>query len=279
MAHDHPDGRAMQCMEIRGGIRAVEETVATPGLDAWVYSRPHEGADTGGDVYYLSLCGGGVITRLIVADVSGHGAAVAEFSGSLRALVRKNINAKSQERLVRALNRQFAELAQLRRFATAVVATYLATRCRLTVCNAGHPRPLWFRAETGEWGPMDRRVGEPGNLPLGLDDETPYHQFAVSLGLGDLVLFYTDALIEAADPSGRMLGEEGLLAIARALDPSDPGRLGPALLEAVDRHRGGRPAGDDTTLVALRHNAQGPRRLSIGEKVDVYAKVFGLKGY
>src|SRR5262249_21245510 len=120
---------------------------------------------------------------------------------------------------------------------------------------------------------------EPGNLPLGLDDETPYHQFAVSLGLGDLVLFYTDALIEAADPSGRMLGEEGLLAIARALDPADPGRLGPALLEAVDRHRGGRPADDDTPLVALRHNAQGPRHLSIGEKVDVYAKVFGLKGY
>ncbi|MCA1686587.1 MAG: hypothetical protein LC745_11560, partial [Planctomycetia bacterium] len=85
---DHPDGRSMHCMEIRGGSQAVEEAVTTPGIDAWVFSHPHEGADSGGDVHYLSLCGGGVITRLILADVSGHGAAVAEISKSLRALMR-----------------------------------------------------------------------------------------------------------------------------------------------------------------------------------------------
>jgi serine phosphatase RsbU (regulator of sigma subunit) len=267
-------------MEIEGGSHAVEEAVATPGLDAWVYSRPYEGATAGGDVHYLSLCGGGVITRLIVADVSGHGAAVAEFSASLRTLMRRNINSKSQTRLVRALNRQFAELAQLRRFATAVVATYLATRRTLTVCNAGHPRPLWYRAAEASWTAMDRQVGEPGagaNLPLGLDDETPYDQFAVTLGRGDRVIVYTDALIEAADGAGRLLGEEGLLAIARGLDMSDPKSAGPALLAAVDRHREGRPADDDVTLLLLHHNAGGPRRLSVGQKLDVYAKVFGLK--
>src|SRR3954453_512352 len=85
----HPDGRSMHCMEIRGGSQAVEEAVTTPGLDAWISSRPHEGADSGGDVHYVSLCGGGVITRLIVADVSGHGKAVAECSASLRAMMRK----------------------------------------------------------------------------------------------------------------------------------------------------------------------------------------------
>ena len=41
--------------------------------------------------------------------------------------MRRNINKKSQKRLVHALNRQFTELAQLQRFATAIVATYLAT--------------------------------------------------------------------------------------------------------------------------------------------------------
>jgi phosphoserine phosphatase RsbU/P len=274
-------GRALHCMEIRGGNGVVEEAVATPGLDAWVYSRPHEGAAGGGDVHYVSLCGGGVITRLIVADVSGHGAAVAEVSTTLRALFRENINRKSQTRLVRALNRQFTALAQLQRFATAVVATYLATRKRLSVCNAGHPRPLWYRAEAGEWAVLTRGSGEPDeaapNLPLGLDEETAYDQFAVPLGRGDVVLFFTDALTEAADPAGRMLGEGGLLALARGLDMADPRGVGPALLAGVERHRGGHPADDDVTLLALHHNAGGPRRLSIGEKLDVYAKVFGLK--
>jgi serine phosphatase RsbU (regulator of sigma subunit) len=265
-------------MEIRGGSQAVEESFAMPGLDAWVYSRPYEGADEGGDLHYLSVCGGGVITRLVVADISGHGATAADFSSSLHALMRKNINTKSQTGLVRSLNQQFAEMAQSRRFATAVIATYLATHQKLTVCNAGHPRPLWFRSQSERWSVLE---GDSplGNLPLGVDDESPYTQFSVVLGPGDIVLFYTDALTEAADAASSMLGEEGLLNLARSHDPADPGRLGSALLAGVAEHRGGRPADDDVTLLILHHNAGGPRRLSIGEKLDVYAKVLGLKHY
>src|SRR5690349_19404791 len=107
MSLDAVDRHTMQCMEIWGGSDAVETSLISPGLDTWVYSRPFEGADEGGDVYYVSLCGGGIITRLIVADVSGHGAEVSEVSRALRTLMRQNINNKSQARLVKALNRQF----------------------------------------------------------------------------------------------------------------------------------------------------------------------------
>jgi serine phosphatase RsbU (regulator of sigma subunit) len=148
-------------------------------------------------------------------------------------------------RLVRALNREFAALAELRRFATAVVATYLASHDRLTVCNAGHPRPLYYRATTREWMLLTGSVGAPDaggtNLSLGVDDESPYEQFAIPLGRGDLVVVYTDALTGANDPAGQMLGEPGLLAVARGLAPGDPLRVGPALLDGVARHRAGRP--------------------------------------
>ncbi len=269
----------MRCMEIQGGSNAVDEFVSTPGLEAWIYSLPYEGAERGGDLHYVSVCGGGVITRLIIADVSGHGAKVAEFSAWLRTLMKKNINRKSQTGFVDKLNRQFAELAQMQRFATAVVATYLATKRRLTVCNAGHPRPLWYQAKTGTWGLLDQEVSEPGNLPLGIDDETAYHQFAVNLGRGDLVVFYTDALSEASDASGTMLTEEGLLDIARSLKIEEPQRVGSAMITRIREHRGGLPLDDDTTLIVLFHNAGGPRRLSLAEKLDVYAKVFGLKAH
>ena len=89
-------------MEIWGGIEPVEPTRPTPGLDLWVFSRPFQGDEQGGDVYYVTLCGGGLITRIVVADVSGHGASVAEFSSSLRTLLRKNINQKSQKTAGRA---------------------------------------------------------------------------------------------------------------------------------------------------------------------------------
>ncbi len=255
--------------------------MTTPGLDAWVFSRPFQGDEQGGDVYYVTLCGGGLITRTVVADVSGHGASVAEFSLALRAIVRRNINQKSQRRLVQQLNRQFAEMAEMRRFATALVATYLATTNRLSVCNAGHPRPLYRRATEGEWSllsPSDTDA-HSGNLPLGLDEETRYQTFDVDLGRGDLVVFYTGALIEAADGDGRLLGESGLLESARqvALTDASPAAFGSALLEAVASHRGHRSADDDMTLVVVHHNAEDSPRLSVAQKLDVYAKVFGLK--
>ncbi len=267
----------MQCMEIFGGTSARDERVSTPGLDAWIFSLPYEGATDGGDVHYVSLCGGGVITRLIVADVSGHGAEVAEVAGGLRSLMRRNINSKDQTRLVRALNRQFSALAQLRRFATAVVATYLATSRTITVCNAGHPRPLWFDARNASWGILDADLATSGNLPLGIDDDSPYRQFRVTLGPGDLLVFYTDALVEARDGDGPLLGEEGLLEMARGLSTTDPALVGRGLLQGTERRRGGKPDDDDSTLIVVRHTAEGPRKLSLGEKLDVYGKVFGLK--
>ena len=180
------------------------------------------------------------------------------------------------------LNRQFADMADMQRFATALMITYLASTDRLSICNAGHPRPLFYHSSENKWSVLAPRAGardDAGNLPLGLDEATLYQTFDLTLGPGDLAVFYTDALTEAADPSGKLLGEAGLIAVASELDlaTSSPATIGAALLSAVARHRGPACAEDDVTMIVLHHNAAGPRRLSVAQKVDVYAKVFGLK--
>jgi len=73
-----------------------------------------------------------------------------------------------------------------------------------------------------------------------------------------------------------MLGERGLLAVARELDPGDPrqGRSGPARRRRPPPRR---PADDDVTVLVLHHNAGPTPRMSVGQKLDVYAKAFGLK--
>ena len=71
---------SMTCMEIWGGNKATFRNVTLPGLGAWVYSRPYQQAESGGDVYYVSNCATGRITRLMLADVSGHGSAVAKIA-------------------------------------------------------------------------------------------------------------------------------------------------------------------------------------------------------
>jgi serine phosphatase RsbU (regulator of sigma subunit) len=241
-------------MEIWGGNRAADAGVSTPGLDLWVYSRPHEHAAGGGDVHYVSLCDDGAITRFILADISGHGASVDRLARSLRDLMRRNINRKSQGRLIKALNREFATLAQMNHFATAVVGTYLTSGDTLTVANAGHPRPFWWHADSGEWTILsDETV--TGNLPLGIDELTPSSHVQMNLSKGDLALFYTDALIESTDPFGKALGEAGLFELVRKLDPTVPTAFPAALISSLDRCRNGKPADDDLTFLFLHHNA------------------------
>lgn len=271
---------SLNCMEIRGGSARVEHALATPGLEGWITSLPFEGAERGGDVHYVSLCGGGVVTRIVVADVSGHGEAAAATAKELRSLVRKFINTKGQRRLVASLNRKFGELAKLDWFATAVVATYLADRDRLSICNAGHPRPLYYQSQAREWRPLSQAsLSEAAaeNLPLGIDDDSRYDLFHIKLSPGDYVVIYTDALVEAHPEGGAPLGEEGLLALARETPLLDPERFGAALLESVRGFRGGAALDDDVTLLVLKHTGSASPRLSIKQKLDVYAKVFGLK--
>src|ERR1700709_605537 len=118
------DSQYMQCMEVWGGNQLVDSGVVMAGLDAWVFSRPHGHSANGGDVYYVSSCATGRITRLLVADVSGHGSAVGGIAGSLRGLMRKYVNYIDQTRFVREMNTQFSAMADFGGFATALVTTF-----------------------------------------------------------------------------------------------------------------------------------------------------------
>lgn len=266
-------------MEIWGGNETIDDAISTPGIDAWVYSRPYKGERAGGDVHYVSMCGSGRIARFVVADVSGHGAMVAEVARTLRGLMRRNINTLDNTRFTRALNEAFQMDATGGKFATAVLATYFAPTDELILVNAGHPRPMFYSAATGRWRSLAEKDGadkSASNLPLGIIDPTDFSQFAVRLSRGDLVLIHTDGLIEAKSPSGEMLGEQGLLSLLGGLDAARPDRLIPGLLDAIERYQGGAAIGDDVTCVLLHHNAADVPRYTLGEYARSLAKMVGL---
>ena len=256
-AHKH-----LQCMEIWGGNRFVESSVELPGLDAWVYSRPHGGDKGGGDVHYVSSCASGMIARVLVADVSGHGAKVSETAKRLRQLMRRHVNDHDQARLMRSLNRDFAAVSVAGRFATAVAFTYDATTGRLIVSNAGHPPPLWYRGARGGWTFLAPGATAGGNdsgpvdVPWGIDDAVEYNRFEVDLEPGDAVVRYTDSLPEARLDESRMLGADGLLRVVSDFGTTiAPSRLVPELLARVMRETG-REFDDDVTVLAVSPNGQ-----------------------
>lgn len=256
------DPHTMRCLEVWGGNQAVNNGVVMAGLDAWLFSRPFSDQASGGDIHYVSSCAAGMLTRVLVADVSGHGVAVADAATKLRTLMRRYVNWVDQTRFVQGLNSEFSSVTKSGGFATAVAATYDSAKDVLHVCNAGHPRPLWYSARSGAWSlitePAPRRgqaEAELSNIPLGIAEPTGYNQFSVKLAKGDVVVLYTDSLIEAKGADGRMLGQEGLLKIVQGLDHSDPSDFLRALLDAV----GPAQEGDDITILILRPNGLKPK--------------------
>jgi phosphoserine phosphatase RsbU/P len=268
----------MQCMEVWGGSQLTTRGVQLGGLDAWVYSKPFGEAQRGGDVYYASSCATGRISRLLLADVSGHGNAVASIAADLRTLMRRFVNRLDQTEFVRLLNQEFATQSKTGTFATAIVTTFFAPSRRLNVCNAGHPRPLLYRAAQRQWNFLehDEPADQPAlrNIPLGIIDLTEYDHFEVELESGDCLLSYTDALIESRDADGEMLGEAGLLRIARLIGNAEPQELIRTLLKEVEERFPENLSEDDVTLLLVRANG-GEAHYSFKEKLWAMARFAG----
>jgi len=69
----------LECREIWGGIHDRDIEVSAGKVIASIYSAACCGG-RGGDIYYFGVCKGDIITRLAIADVTGHGEAVSEVS-------------------------------------------------------------------------------------------------------------------------------------------------------------------------------------------------------
>ena len=245
----------LACMELRGGNHLAEYAAELPGLAGWVSCCPLRPAPRGGDLYYLSACGQGVIARVVLADVAGHGEVVSGAAVRLREALLQHVNQWDQSTLIRELNDKFLKSANGTQFATALLASFYSESGELLFTNAGHVPPLWYRAATLEWGflydttPLGKEIVD---LPLGLIAGTLYRQTAVQLEPGDLLLFYTDGVSESHDESGAQLGLERLLFIARTLPTESAVSAGEGLLAAMARFRGSVPAADDQTVVVLQ---------------------------
>lgn len=242
----------MHCMELWGGIAETSRHVEMNGLNAFVYSRPFDQGATGGDVYYFTSCASGRISRILLADVTGHGTEVADTARKLRAAMRRNVNVIGQQSLMSAMNREFSDLSASGRFATGLLLTYFTPLKRLSLSVAGHPPPLLYRGATRQWSlliPDDHGDAAPA-LPLGISDESEYPPLVTEFLPGDRLLAYTDAFIEARDSSGQLLQTEGLRHIVSQAPDASPDQLVHWLVEALrDSHPNNLRTDDSTAIV------------------------------
>jgi len=248
-------------MEVWGGNRSTWSQFSVPGLDLWIHSEPYRSNNEGGDVYYLSSCASGRITRMLLADVSGHGASVAPVAIELRDLMRKNINFVSQSRLMKSLNEEFESISEEGAFATALVSTFFSPTRTLSLCNAGHPMPVIRRANIGRWERCDTGLSETPmrNMPIGIFDSGDYRSGKLVLSPGDMVLSYTDSLSESQKENGELISPQGVCDLLQDIDVAQPELIVPALLNRIRGLNAANLSSDDTTVMLLRANETGIR--------------------
>jgi serine phosphatase RsbU (regulator of sigma subunit) len=215
-----------------------DEAFDLPGLRTMVRYLPASPAGrVGGDWYITADMPDGHVL-IAIGDVGGHGLAAAAGMARLRgALAGLAITGSPPQRLVGWLNELVHHVAP--EHTASVVAGYFdPVTLTFTWAQAGHPPPLLIR------GPVVRPLERPAGVLLGAGTEE-YSAATIGLNPGDLLLLYSDGLIERRDRSLDD-GLEALQAAVAGID--DPERAIDTALKAL----GSPDPEDDTCLVALR---------------------------
>jgi sigma-B regulation protein RsbU (phosphoserine phosphatase) len=248
--------KRLECAETWAGNDRAASVIELPGLVVWVHSIPAGTGEAGGDVHYVSLCPSCIVSRIALADVSGHGDAVVSLGEKLRELMQQYLRALEQVGLMQDLNQAVQQELDNVHYATMVAVGWHGRRGLLVLTNAGHPPPFWFRAGRDEWswlethGLADR--ARPAGVPLGLLPDIKYDRTIIKPQIGDLMVLYTDGVSEATNPAGEELGRDGFMNLARGVEPGSAETFGTRLASAVHDFRAGAEPADDETIIVIK---------------------------
>ena len=203
----------------------------------------------GGDVYDFLDYGPGR-TALAVGDVSGKAAPAALYaalvSGILRSLAPQHL---SPAEMLTALNDQLQERKLDSQYVTMLMAIWDDSNQTLQIANAGSVQPL-FVSSTAD-GPDVKTIQAEG-FPLGLFPNAEYEEFTLSTRPGDLIVFFSDGIVDAVDDTGDMFGNDRLNAVLQSQTHPTAASTVDAILKAVTDFQDGTDHFDDETVVVLR---------------------------
>jgi serine phosphatase RsbU (regulator of sigma subunit) len=208
------------------------------GLQAILSYLPAERAmRVSGDWYHAHALPDGWVV-LAIGDVAGHGLEAASGMAYLRfgLVAWLSIGIRDPTVLAAHMNRLSGQLDIT---GTAIIAMYRPATRTLHWVRAGHMPPMLARA--GSAGPLER----PPGLLLGADPDAVYPAVTTQLRAGDLVLFYTDGLVERRRGGGAERLERVKLALSAASTQADERML------VHLRNRLSEPSPDDDTCMLV----------------------------
>lgn len=187
---------------------------------------------------------------LCLGDVTGKGLPASLLMANLQATIRGQTLAEANAKtcLSRA-NKLLCLSTDKCNFVTFFYALLNHQTHQLTYANAGHNPPLLFAADG------THRLLERHGLVLGVRDNISYEEETLILQTGDLLLIYSDGIVEAMNSWQEEFGEDRLIALVRQNREKNAAALAESIVNAVKQHAGRAAQSDDITLMVIKMNA------------------------
>jgi len=215
-----------------------------PDLEEYRFAHSYRTAnEVGGDYYdFLDLPDGRL--AIVVGDASGHGMAAGLLMAIANATLKTALDLDPEPRkAVEVLNRALTRTGDRRAFMSLFYAVLDPSSGQLAYICAGHPFPLLRRAD----GTIEE-LGT-GALPLGMRDPLELQSASTTIEPGDLLMLYSDGLVEAIRSDGEAFGFERLGELLETA--ATPQAVHDRVLAEFDRFVDDQPLLDDLTLVVM----------------------------
>lgn len=218
------------------------------GLELAMEYRPTD--QVGGDVLSVIPLPDGR-TLIFLGDVMGHGVPAALIMSAVNAAVRSQVSIDpAPVQVLGAVNTMMRNFFD-GHFVTAACCLIDTSIGRATLALGGHASPLWMQAAS-------RSIVEPGlrGTLLGLDEVIEHEYMTFEPAAGDLLLFYTDGIVEAFNKDNKTYGLDRLKDKMLEHMGEELDRQLSAILHDLSEHCAGRPIADDIALLAVRFLAK-----------------------
>jgi sigma-B regulation protein RsbU (phosphoserine phosphatase) len=183
---------------------------------------------------------------IALGDVSGKGSAAALYGAVATGILRSLTPQKHQPaELLRQLNQLVCDRRVEGRYMTMCAATWQKARRRMRIANAGQTQPLL-------WKDGHVEVLNLSGFPIGIFDNVTYDEWSVSLDPGDILVFYSDGITEAADRDGKMYGTTRLRDFIAGNVQLTAAEIADRLLESVLEYTQGGNITDDRTVLVMK---------------------------
>jgi phosphoserine phosphatase RsbU/P len=203
--------------------------------------------EVGGDLYDYFLVDDRHLFFMI-GDVSDKGVPAALFMAVTKTLL-KGLTAIGLEpsEIFAKVNRELASENDTMMFVTAFCGILDLKTGELVYSNAGHNPPVLLRpGQEPQWLPL------PDGLFLGVSEKTEYHTKRMRLQPQDLVLTYTDGVVEAVDARQQLYANGRLMAAVKGAHEKSAEELVKTVMASVTAFSRGVSQADDISILALR---------------------------